>query len=301
MDVSNERQTTQLRHKLSQGKVIAVGAFNALVAKLIERAGFDAIYISGAGLANSAGLPDVGLLTMTEVAAEAKLICDSVSVPVILDADTGFGEAINVGRTVRDLEQVGLAGIHIEDQEFPKRCGHLPGKRLVSTEAMIEKIQAAKDARTDPDFLIIARTDARGVTNLEDAIQRAVLYVEAGADALFPDALHSAEELVAFSKGVGTTFATTARTPLLLANMTEFGKTPYLNVNELEALGYDLIIFPLTLMRIMLKSMDIALQDLKESGGQVKLLDDMMTREELYEVLDYQPEKNDENFIRGVV
>lgn len=290
MGVYNERQTTQLRHKLSQGKVIAVGAFNALVAKLIERAGFDAIYISGAGLANSAGLPDVGLLTLTEVAAEAKLICNSVSVPVILDADTGFGEAINVGRTVRELEQVGLAGIHIEDQEFPKRCGHLPGKRLVSAKAMIEKIQAAKDARTDPDFLIIARTDARGVTNLEDAIQRAMLYVEAGADALFPDALQSAEELAAFSKGVATTFATTARTPLLLANMTEFGKTPYLNVNELESLGYHLIIFPLTLMRVMLKSVDIALQDLKETGGQVKLLDDMMTREELYEVLDYQPE-----------
>ena len=290
MGVYNERQTTQLRHKLSQGKVIAVGAFNALVAKLIERAGFDAIYISGAGLANSAGLPDVGLLTLTEVAAEAKLICNSVSVPVILDADTGFGEAINVGRTVRELEQVGLAGIHIEDQEFPKRCGHLPGKRLVSAKAMIEKIQAAKDARTDPDFLIIARTDARGVTNLEDAIQRAVLYVEAGADALFPDALQSAEELAAFSKGVATTFATTARTPLLLANMTEFGKTPYLNVNELESLGYHLIIFPLTLMRVMLKSVDIALQDLKETGGQVKLLDGMMTREELYEVLDYQPE-----------
>lgn len=290
MGVYNERQTTQLRHKLSQGKVIAVGAFNALVAKLIERAGFDAIYISGAGLANSAGLPDVGLLTLTEVAAEAKLICNSVSVPVILDADTGFGEAINVGRTVRELEQVGLAGIHIEDQEFPKRCGHLPGKRLVSAKAMIEKIQAAKDARTDPDFLIIARTDARGVTNLEDAIQRAVLYVEAGADALFPDALQSAEELAAFSKGVATTFATTARTPLLLANMTEFGKTPYLNVNELESLGYHLIIFPLTLMRVMLKSLTIALQDLKETGGQVKLLDGMMTREELYEVLDYQPE-----------
>lgn len=290
MGVYNERQTTQLRHKLSQGKVIAVGAFNALVAKLIERAGFDAIYISGAGLANSAGLPDVGLLTLTEVAAEAKLICNSVSVPVILDADTGFGEAINVGRTVRELEQVGLAGIHIEDQEFPKRCGHLPGKRLVSAKAMIEKIQAAKDARTDPDFLIIARTDARGVTNLEDAIQRAMLYVEAGADALFPDALQSAEELAAFSKGVATTFATTARTPLLLANMTEFGKTPYLNVNELESLGYHLIIFPLTLMRVMLKSVDIALQDLKETGGQVQLLDDMMTREELYEVLDYQPE-----------
>ena len=290
MGVYNERQTTQLRHKLSQGKVIAVGAFNALVAKLIERAGFDAIYISGAGLANSAGLPDVGLLTLTEVAAEAKLICNSVSVPVILDADTGFGEAINVGRTVRELEQVGLAGIHIEDQEFPKRCGHLPGKRLVSAKAMIEKIQAAKDARTDPDFLIIARTDARGVTNLEDAIQRAMLYVEAGADALFPDALQSAEELAAFSKGVATTFSTTARTPLLLANMTEFGKTPYLNVNELESLGYHLIIFPLTLMRVMLKSVDIALQDLKETGGQVKLLDGMMTREELYEVLDYQPE-----------
>ena len=290
MGVYNERQTTQLRHKLSQGKVIAVGPFNALVAKLIERAGFDAIYISGAGLANSAGLPDVGLLTLTEVAAEAKLICNSVSVPVILDADTGFGEAINVGRTVRELEQVGLAGIHIEDQEFPKRCGHLPGKRLVSAKAMIEKIQAAKDARTDPDFLIIARTDARGVTNLEDAIQRAVLYVEAGADALFPDALQSAEELAAFSKGVATTFATTARTPLLLANMTEFGKTPYLNVNELESLGYHLIIFPLTLMRVMLKSLTVALQDLKETGGQVQLLDGMMTREELYEVLDYQPE-----------
>lgn len=280
-------KTTQLRQRLAQGTVVLPGAFNAITAMLVEQAGFEAVYISGAGLANNVGFPDVGLLTLTEVAQFARYIANAVSIPAICDADTGFGEAVNVGRAVREFERAGVAGIHIEDQEFPKKCGHLGGKRLIETEAMVEKIQAALAARTDPDFLLIARTDARGVTGMSDAIARAQRYVEVGVDAIFPEAMQSAEEFATFVREVTPAFAVKSAIPLLLANMTEFGKSPYLTVQQFEEMGYRLVIFPMTNFRVMLKAVQDALRQLKREGTQQGFLDRMMTRKELYELLKY--------------
>lgn len=273
-------KATRLRQRLAQGTVVLPGAFNAVTALLVEQAGFEAVYISGAGLANNVGVPDIGLLTLTEVAQFARYIADAVSIPAICDADTGFGEAVNVARAVREFERAGVAGIHLEDQEFPKKCGHLGGKRLIETQAMIEKIQAAVAARTDPNFLLIARTDARGVTGMNDAVQRAQRYLEVGADAIFPEAMESAEEFATFAKEVAPA--------LLLANMTEFGKSPYLTVLQFEAMGYRMVIFPMTNFRVMLKAVQDALAQLKREGTQQGFLDRMMTRKELYELLRYE-------------
>lgn len=255
------------------------GAFNGISAKLVEKAGFKALYISGAGLANGvAALPDVGLLTMTEVQTQAGYIINAVNVPCIVDGDTGFGETLNVMRMIEGFEEIGAAGVHIEDQEMPKKCGHLTGKRLVGPNEMAEKIAAAVEARKDPDFLIIGRTDARGVEGLDDAIKRANLYVEAGADVIFPEALESKEEFVQFKKEVNVP---------LLANMTEFGKTPFFSVSEFEDMGYSIVIYPLTAFRVMLKSVEEALGKLKNEGTQKELLNDMFTRKELYELIGY--------------
>jgi len=208
-----------LRGAIARGCVVMPGAFNAATARLIERCGFSAVYISGAGLANAtAGVPDIGLLTLSEVSQLAGYIADAVSIPALADADTGFGGAENVARTVRTFERIGLAGMHLEDQEFPKRCGHLTGKTLVPVDEMSQKLRAAVSARRDKDFLIVARTDARAVEGLDSAVQRAKAYLEAGADAIFPEALQSAGEFRNFARKV--------RAPLM-ANMTEFGKSPF--------------------------------------------------------------------------
>ncbi len=269
----------RLRALIAEGTIAVPGASNAAVALLIERAGFPAVYVSGAGLANGvAGLPDVGLLTLTEVVAQARYIAQAVSLPVIADADTGFGEALNVRRTVREFEAAGIAAIHLEDQENPKRCGHLEGKRLVTPEEMARKLAAAAEARRDPDFVLIARTDARAVNGLEDAIGRAKLYVKAGADAVFPEGLESPAEFAAFAAALDVP---------LLANMTEFGKTPYLSVEEFAGLGYRIVIFPMTCFRIMMQAADRALAELRETGSQRGLLPRMQTREELYELVRY--------------
>ncbi len=256
------------------------GAFNAISARLVERAGFKAFYISGGGLANGvAAMPDLGLLTMTEVLTQSKYIIDAVDIPCTIDGDTGFGEAINVMMMIKEMEGLGAGGVHIEDQEMPKKCGHLAGKRLVSPEAMAVKIAAAVEARTDPDFLIIARTDARAVEGIDGAIKRATIYLEAGADAIFPEALESKEEFILFRKEVSAP---------LLANMTEFGKSPYTSVKEFEEMGYNMVIFPLTAFRVMLKSVADALSKLKTEGAQEEFIEEMMTRKELYEVLGYE-------------
>lgn len=278
-------RSRQLREQLERGTVVLPGAFNAITARLIERAGFEACYISGAGLANSAGLPDVGLLTLTEVAAQAQLICQAVSLPCVCDADTGFGEGGNVARTVREFERAGLSGLHLEDQEFPKKCGHLEGKKLITVESMEDKIRSATGARKDPDFLIIARTDARAVEGMEAAIDRGRRYLAAGADALFPEAMESRDDFVKFAGGVS---GGGGATPWLMANMTEFGKTPYLTVDEFAALGYRMVIFPLTAFRAMLKAVASTVEELKRAGTQKDLLDRMMTRKELYELLEYE-------------
>ena len=270
----------KIKDLMKDGIVVMPGAFNAISAKLVERAGFKAVYISGAGLANGvAAMPDIGLLTMTEVLTQSKYIIDAVDIPCIIDGDTGFGEAINVMMMIKEMEGLGAGGVHIEDQEMPKKCGHLAGKGLVSPEAMAVKITAAVEARTDHDFLIIARTDARAVEGIDEAIKRAAVYLEAGADAIFPEALESKEEFALFRKEVSAP---------LLANMTEFGKSPYTSVKEFEEMGYNMVIFPLTAFRVMLKSVADTLSKLKAEGSQETFIEEMMTREELYEIIGYE-------------
>jgi methylisocitrate lyase len=278
------RMTTTLRRAIGAGCVAMPGAFNAATARLIERAGFEAVYISGAGLANAtAGVPDIGLLGLEEVARLAGYIADAVKIPALLDADTGFGGPQNVGRTVRELEKAGLAGIHIEDQVFPKRCGHVAGKSLIDPREMCDKIASAVEARRDRDFLIIARTDARAVEGVDAAIERAQLYLQAGADGIFPEALQSAAEFKMFAAEV--------KAPLL-ANMTEFGKSPLLSVRQLEAMGYRMVIFPQTAFRVAMHAEEQALRDLKRRGTQTPWLPRMQPRKKLYELLDYDPESD---------
>lgn len=259
------------------------GVCNAATARMVERAGFDAVYISGAGLCNAtAGVPDIGLLTLTEVAQLAGYVARAVDIPAIVDADTGFGGAGNAARTVRELEAAGLAGCHIEDQEFPKRCGHLAGKALISIEDMKAKISAAASARRDHDFLLIARTDARAVESFDQAVERARSYVAAGADAIFPEALQTREEFQEFAKSIEVP---------LLANMTEFGKSPLLSRGELAQLGYRMVIYPQSAFRVSMFATGQMLHDLKKTGTQASWLDRMQTRKELYELLDYDPTK----------
>ena len=268
-----------LRALLRQGPVVLPGALNALTARLIERQGFGAFYLSGAVIANSVlGVPDIGLTTLDEVTRHAGQCVAATTLPAIADADTGFGGPANAARTVREFERVGLAGLHLEDQEFPKRCGHLPGKRLVPVDEFREKLAAAVAARRDPDFLIIARTDARGVTGYDDAVARARAYLAAGADAIFPEALRSREEFARFARDVPA---------LLLANLTEFGQSPNLTADELGELGYRLIIFPVTLQRLAMGALRAALAELRATGTSRGLLERMQTRAELYDLLGY--------------
>jgi len=273
----------RLRELIAKRTVVLPGAFNALSAMQIERAGFDAVYVSGAALAAARGLPDIGLLSMTEVVSDAATIANAVAIPALADADTGFGPSLSVMRTVRELERAGLSGIQLEDQDMPKKCGHLPGKRLVSLAEMVGKIKAAVEARLDPDFFIVARTDARAVEGIAAAVERAKAYVDAGADAIFPDALESAEEFQTFARQL----AKTGLKVPLVANMTEFGKTPFLRVSEFEEIGYRLVLFPVTALRIAAKAIETMLTELKSAGTQIALLERMQTRQQLYELLRY--------------
>lgn len=280
-DMTRQTKPARLRELIEKGAIMLPGVPNASIARQVERLGFDAVYVSGAGMANAtAGVPDIGLLTLTEVTQLAGYIARAVKIPAIVDADTGFGGSENVARTIRELEAAGLAGCHIEDQEFPKRCGHLAGKLLVGIEEMTEKIKAAIDARRCPEFMIIARTDARAVEDFDRTIERAQRYAEAGADAIFPEALQSAEEF--------RDFATKINLPLL-ANMTEFGKGPLLSFAELAAFGYRMVIFPQSAFRVSMKASEGLLRALRESGSQKEWLNQMQTRQELYKLLDYDP------------
>ena len=278
-----------LRSAVEETTIQIPGAFNALVARLIERQGFDAVYLSGAAFsAGALALPDVGLFTLTELAAQTALFTRAVEIPVIVDADTGFGEPVNVERTVRELEAAGAAAIQLEDQRLPKRCGHLSGKSLVSTGEMCAKLRAAVAARRDPELVIIARTDARGVSSLDDAIERAQQYVAAGADWIFPEALVGREEFDRFSREIEVP---------LLANMTEFGKSPLLALDELANLGYAGVLYPVTTLRVAMKAIEAALAVLDQEGTQAELLDLMQTREELYDLLDYDDyERRDRDY-----
>jgi methylisocitrate lyase len=279
--ITSTSKSKRLRELIAQGAMIMPGVPNAAMARQAERAGFEAVYASGAGMANAtAGVPDIGLLTLTEVAQLAGYIAKAVKIPAIVDADTGFGGAENVGRTIRELEATGLAGCHIEDQEFPKRCGHLAGKSIVDVEEMVGKIKAAVGARRDPNFMIIARTDARGVEDFDRVVGRASEYLAAGADAIFPEALQSAEEFRDFAKEIDLP---------LLANMTEFGKSPLLTFEQLADFGYRMVIFPQSAFRVSMKASEKFFAALKKTGTQSDWIDKMQTRQELYDLLDYDP------------
>jgi methylisocitrate lyase len=274
-------KSKRLRELVAQQAIMLPGVPNAAMARQVEQIGFDAVYVSGAGMANAtAGVPDIGLLTLTEVAQLAGHIANAVKIPVIVDADTGFGGAENAARTIRELESAGLAGCHIEDQEFPKRCGHLAGKSIVDVDEMVGKIKAAISARRDPDFMLIARTDARLVEGLDRAVQRARKYIAAGADAIFPEALQSLEEFRDFAKEIDAP---------LLANMTEFGKSPLLTFEQLAHFGYRLVIFPQSAFRVSMKASERFLTALKRTGTQSDWIDKMQTRQELYDLLNYDP------------
>lgn len=279
--MTGQTKPARLRELIRKGAIMLPGVPNAAIARQVERVGFDALYVSGAGMANAtAGVPDIGLLTLTEVVRLAGYIAKAVKIPAIVDADTGFGGLENVARTIHELEAAGLAGCHIEDQEFPKRCGHVTGKSLVDVDEMTGKIKAAAGARRDPDFMIIARTDARAVEDFDRTVDRAQHYIKAGADAIFPEALQSEEEFRDFASEIDVP---------LLANMTEFGKSPLLSFEDFVRFGYRLVIFPQSAFRVSMKASEKFLRALKESGTQKEWINKMQTRQELYELLDYDP------------
>jgi methylisocitrate lyase len=270
-------QADALRRLIGGRILVAPGVFSPAVAKLAERAGFRAIYFSGAGFSNLLALPDLGITTLTEVVQATRQITSQVSTPLIVDADTGFGEALNVTRTVREMKAAGAAAIHIEDQVLPKRCGHLEGKELVDVDEMVKKLISAKQA-AGRGLLIIARTDARTVEGLDAAIERALVYSNAGADMIFPEALETPDEFREFRRKL--------RVPLM-ANMTEFGRTPYMSAKDFEELGYEIVIFPVTAFRAMMKTVKETFAQLKAEGTQKGMLGSLMPRKEFYELIDY--------------
>jgi len=276
-------KTSRLREALNTRTISIPGAFNALIAMQIERAGYEAVYVSGAALSACRGIPDIGLLTLMDVADEAGRIARSISIPTIVDADTGYGGPSSVRDAVRAFEQAGLAGMQIEDQEPAKKCGHLPGKRLVPIGEMVSKIDAAVQAKSDQNFMIIARTDGRAVEGIDGAVRRARTYAEAGADALFPEALESPEEFHSFARDIRDAGIAVP----LVANMTEFGKTPLLTCAEFASLGYRGVLFPVTTLRTALRAIEALLAELKLFGTQRDWLHHMMTRQELYRLLRY--------------
>lgn len=284
-----EEKRKKLRADLNSGRLLQFpGAYNALVALLIEQKSFDGIYVSGAVMANSLGLPDIGMTTLSEVSKFASDIAKVSFLPSIMDIDTGFGEPMMVARTIKELIHLGLAGCHIEDQVNPKRCGHLDNKDLVAVSEMCKKIKAAHEAKSDPNFLLIARTDAKSSEGLQKAIDRAKAYVDTGADMIFPEALHDEKEFEEFRKAI--------QVPLL-ANMTEFGKSKLLTKDQLETLGYNLVIYPVTTQRWAMKAVEDGLDDLKTNGNQENTVPNMQTRKRLYEVLRYEDYNQYDNSI----
>ena len=269
----------RLRAAWSARPIMIPGAFNALTAKMAERLGFAAVYLSGGALsAGWAGVPDIGLLTLAEFAEQAAVLARATSLPLLCDADTGFGEAINAERTVQLYEEAGAAGLHLEDQVLPKRCGHLTGKALVDIKTMSAKIRAAVAARRDAAFVIVARTDARSVEGFDATVARSEAYLAAGADMIFAEALESVAEFARFAQTISAP---------KLANMTEFGRSPLLSFNELADLGYQAVLFPLTAFRAAMHAAEQTLTALRDQGTQRHLLDRMQSRAELYDLLGY--------------
>lgn len=267
------------------------GAHDAMAGLIAKRTGFQALYLSGAAYTASRGLPDLGIVSSDEVAERARDIIRATDLPILVDIDTGFGGVLNVARTAREMQEVGVAAVQIEDQDLPKKCGHLNGKKLVSTEEMVQKIKAIKQVA--PSLVIVARTDARAVEGVEAAIARVEAYIEAGADAIFPEALQSEEEFRQFAKEI--------KVPLL-ANMTEFGKTPYYTAEEYQDMGYQMVIYPVTSLRVAAKAYERVFEKIKQQGTQKEALQDMQTRSELYETIAYHDfESLDKNISKTVL
>jgi len=270
----------RLREALAGDRLVRLpGAFNPLSARLIERKGFEGVYVSGAVVAADLGLPDIGLTTLTEVATRAGQIARMTDLPTLVDADTGFGEPMNVARTVQTMEDAGLAGLHVEDQVNPKRCGHLDGKQVVGLDTAVKRVRAAVEGRRDPDFLVMARTDVRAVEGFDVAVDRAKALVDAGADAIFPEALTGLAEFEAVAEAVDVP---------VLANMTEFGKGELHTTEQLRSAGVRMVIWPVTLLRLAMGEAGRGLDELAATGTQVRLLDRMQHRADLYDLVDYE-------------
>lgn len=266
-----------LKTLLEKEEIIsAIGVYNPIVGLIARDVGFNCLYLSGASLSASLGLPDLSLIELNEVATFTRYIYRATNLPIIVDVDTGFGEVLNVAKTAKEMYESKAAAIQIEDQKLPKKCGHLAGKEIIETKHMVEKIKAAK--QVSPNLLVVARTDAKAVFGLQEAIERAKTYQNAGADIIFPEALENQEEFRAFSKAIDIP---------LLANMTEFGKTPYISVDQFKELGYKIVIFPVTTLRIANKAIKEALLELRASGTQKNMLEKMQTRSELYGLIKY--------------
>jgi methylisocitrate lyase len=285
-------RTARLRQLLSRDKILlAPGAHDALTARIAEMCGFEAVYMTGAGTVNAQlGMPDHSIITLTEMVQSAARMARATTLPIVSDADTGYGGVLNVMRTVQEFQVAGIAGIHIEDQVMPKRCGHLKGKEIISIEEMAGKIRAACHARTDPDFLIIARVDARAPLGFDETVRRAKAYLKAGADMIFPEALESEKELRAFAREV--------QAPLL-ANMTEYGKTPYLTAAQFQEMGYGMVIFPVSAMRVAIKAIYELFAEIRRKGTQKQSLKHMFTRDQLYDLLHYHEMLNLERQFSG--
>ena len=275
-----DQKRKDFRAGLDSGKLLKFpGAFNPLCAQMIEqKRGFDGVYLSGAVLAADLCLPDIGLATMNEFSDRAHQIARVTDLPSFVDIDTGFGEPMAAARTIRTMEEMGLAGCHIEDQVMPKRCGHLDGKEIVPMDVMVQRVKAAAEAKRDPNFVLIARSDARAIEGLEQSIDRMKAYVDAGADMIFPEAMKSEAEFEAVRKAIDVP---------ILANMTEFGKSRLLNVKELENLGFNVVIYPVTTLRLAMGACDVGLDRILKDGDQNGIIDMMQHRRDLYETLRY--------------
>ena len=281
----NDSQGKKLKEALSNNSPLKiVGTINAYTALLAEKEGHEAIYLSGGGVAaSSLGVPDLGISSLQDVLVDVERITNATSLPLLVDADTGWGGAFNISRTVKSLINYGAAGMHIEDQVSQKRCGHRPNKEIVSIQEMIDRIKASVDSKTDQDFIVMARTDALANEGLESAIERALAYQEAGADALFPEAFIKLEQYVELKKHI---------TIPVLANITEFGQTPLFGCDELADSGVDMVLYPLTAFRAMSKAAEMVYREIKHRNSQESLLKNMQTRDELYDVLDYHSFEN---------
>ena len=283
--MSNTSPGKLFRNAISENNPLKIlGTINAYTALLAEKEGHEAIYLSGGGVAaSSLGVPDLGISSLQDVLIDVERITNATTVPLLVDADTGWGGAFNIARTVKSLINYGAAGLHIEDQISQKRCGHRPNKEIVSPQEMLDRIKAAVDAKTDEDFVIMARTDALATEGIEGAIERALAYQEAGADALFPEAFFKLEQYIELKKHI--------RIPVL-ANITEFGKTPLFGCDELDASGVDMVLYPLSAFRAMSKAAETVYREIKSNDSQESLLKNMQTRDELYDVLDYYSFEN---------